>query len=466
MPDNATHVAVKHTSLRLVGELSEWINFHPQYLEKILNWLLAGLNSPKVSSEAANSLQNICCSCKSHMSHHLDTLIHILDSLDNFNLKVPAANGLLKGVAILLIDLPHQRITEYMWKLCQQQINPLYEAVRKSEQNPDAIVRNSSTDPVLYLDRLATIFRHVTPRIPENVQHPCLPVAIESWNVLKEIGTKFVSDIRIMERYCRTLRFAIRNVRTQALPILNPLIEQMTGIYQSHPHSVFLYLGSILVDEFYVVPAATPELLSMLVKFLDRTFQLLQAENGLRDHPDTVDDFFRLNARFIQRLTLPYLNSGDHVVKIIDCGLSAIKLEHRDANASVMKFFLDLLHCGRSKEDRPDYKERHQLVVKLKDDLFLGEKLVHNLLHAVVCTLPSYTYFDAGDILYELMCFDRVKVCGWLKSAVESLPTKNEKTGTEIVTRQQLVGFYNQVTKAEEPRQVAEAIREFCRLWR
>ena len=51
----------------------------------------------------------------------------------------------------------------------------------------------------------------------------------------------------------------------------------------------------------------------MLEAFLPGTFGLLQAqENGLRNNPDTVDDFFRLNARFLQRAPLPYLQS-DHI---------------------------------------------------------------------------------------------------------------------------------------------------------
>lgn len=37
IPDTA-HVAVRHTSLKLVGELCEWVDRHPEYLERILNW--------------------------------------------------------------------------------------------------------------------------------------------------------------------------------------------------------------------------------------------------------------------------------------------------------------------------------------------------------------------------------------------------------------------------------------------
>jgi hypothetical protein len=46
---------------------------------------------------------------------------------------------------------------------------------------------------------------------------------------------------------------------------------------------------------------------------------------GMRARPDTVDDFFRLNARFLQRATLPYLASH-FLPSIIACALQATGL--------------------------------------------------------------------------------------------------------------------------------------------
>lgn len=38
LPEN-THIAVRHTSILLLGELCEWINSHPQSLGKVLKRL-------------------------------------------------------------------------------------------------------------------------------------------------------------------------------------------------------------------------------------------------------------------------------------------------------------------------------------------------------------------------------------------------------------------------------------------
>lgn len=38
-----THIAVKYTSILLLGELSEWIEKHPQVLDPVLNFLVQSL---------------------------------------------------------------------------------------------------------------------------------------------------------------------------------------------------------------------------------------------------------------------------------------------------------------------------------------------------------------------------------------------------------------------------------------
>lgn len=98
----------------------------------------------------------------------------------------------------------------------------------------------------------------------------------------------------------------------------------MVSVYQVYPHSCFLYLGSILVDEYGMEEGCRQGLLDMLkvggdAEFVSSlaanitvgaheglfllqalcmpTFQLLEQQNGLRNHPDTVDDLFRLATR-------------------------------------------------------------------------------------------------------------------------------------------------------------------------
>lgn len=99
LPEN-THIAVRHTSILLLGELCEWINSHPQTLEPILNFLLACLSQKGLGSAASNALQSICTACPKHMAPQFQGLLIIARSIDDFAISNEAAIGLLKGMQL------------------------------------------------------------------------------------------------------------------------------------------------------------------------------------------------------------------------------------------------------------------------------------------------------------------------------------------------------------------------------
>ncbi|KAG8222278.1 hypothetical protein J437_LFUL003259 [Ladona fulva] len=475
LPEN-THVAVRHTSVLLLGELCEWIENHSETLEPILNFLLYCLHKPMLATAAANSLQSICSACSDHMGVHFNGLVQIVQSLDNFAISNDAAIGLLKGVAVILGGLPPDEIQRAMKQLCWIQVTPLCELVETSVKTE----KGTKTDPVLWLDRLATIFRHTSPVVENGKIHPCQPVITEIWPVLSNICTKYQADSRIMERCCRCLRFAIRCVGKQSLHLLEPLVKQIVTLYQQNQHSCFLYMGSILVDEYAADPTCTPGLLAMLQAFLEPTFALLEdppnqgsdptvgdtrfsaAGLGLKNHPDTVDDLFRLCARFLQRAPVPFLQSPA-IAPIVRCALMACTLEHRDANGSVMKFFNDLFYCGRNHEEREDFELRRNLVQRLIMDS--GQVLLNNLIHASIFCLHSYMLSDVADVIMELMLFNRMAFFQWLEVTVKSLPTTNAG-GSVTVTQKQLADFHRLLTRSEGSKDVTHALRDFALLYR
>lgn len=191
--------------------------------------------------------------------------------------------------------------------------------------------------------------------------NPCKPVFLEVWPVLSRTFDKYQTDVRIMERCCRSVRFMLRCVSKQLCEVLQSLVGQIVHIYSIHRHSCFLYVGSILVDEYATNDQCIQGLLDMMKAFIQPTFTILQEDNGLRNHPDTVDDFFRLCGRFIQRAPERFLRC-DALPSIVQCGLMATQLDHKEANTSVMKFFYDLIDAGIYGTKSPTHKERRELV--------------------------------------------------------------------------------------------------------
>lgn len=245
-----------------------------------------------------------------------------------------------------------------------------------------------------------------------------------------------------MERCCRVVRFMLRCVSQQVCDILENLVRQIIQIYSTYKHSCFLYVGSILVDEYATDFNCVQGLLDMLQAFLEPTFLLLQEENGLKNHPDTVDDFFRLCARFLQRAPIAFLQCVS-LVHILQCALSAATLDHKEANMSVMKFFYDLINQGQVGRNQPDYNERKILVKRILDEY--GQQLVTNLIHSCVYYLHSYMLSEVADVIVELLEFDRELTTKWLANGLETLPKSNG--GIMVATPLQLNEVHISMTR-------------------
>ncbi|NWU98125.1 TNPO3 protein, partial [Upupa epops] len=332
------HTAVRYTSIELVGEMSEVVDRNPQFLDPVLGYLMKGLCDQRLASAAAKAIHNICSVCRDHMAQHFHGLLEIARALDSFTLSPEAAVGLLKGTALVLARLPLEKIAECLSELCAVQVMALKKLLSQEPSN------GLSSDPTVPLDRLAVIFRHTNPIVENGQVHPCQKVIqeVSEWRLPRGWGLPGVGGGLSQN----SIDLSLRKVNL-------PLIDLMVNVYRAHQHSCFLYLGSILVDEYGMEEGCRQGLLDMLadgsVAFLQAlcipTFQLLEQPNGLQNHPDTVDDLFRLAARFIQRSPVTLLRS-QVMIPILQWAIAATTLDHRDANCSVMKFLRDLIHTG------------------------------------------------------------------------------------------------------------------------
>uniref|UniRef100_A0A8C0E4R3 Transportin 3 n=1 Tax=Balaenoptera musculus TaxID=9771 RepID=A0A8C0E4R3_BALMU len=370
--------------------------------------------------------------------------------------EVVDRNPQFLGTALVLARLPLDKITECLSELCSVQVMALKKLLSQEPSN------GISSDPTVFLDRLAVIFRHTNPIVENGQTHPCQKVIQEIWPVLSETLNKHRADNRIVERCCRCLRFAVRCVGKGSAALLQPLVTQMVNVYHVHQHSCFLYLGSILVDEYGMEEGCRQGLLDMLQALCMPTFQLLEQQNGLQNHPDTVDDLFRLATRFIQRSPVTLLRS-QVVIPILQWAIASTTLDHRDANCSVMRFLRDLIHTGVANDHEEDFELRKELIGQVMNQL--GQQLVSQLLHTCCFCLPPYTLPDVAEVLWEIMQVDRPTFCRWLENSLKGLP-KETTVGAVTVTHKQLTDFHKQVTSAEECKQVCWALRDFTRLFR
>jgi transportin-3 len=138
MPTVSTHVAVRHSALRLMGELADWMDAQPGFLQRVLNWLLEALHEPQLANEAATALNNICSVCHTHLVPFLEGLVVIAQQMDAFALKANAANGILKGVTVVMNRLPPEQMQAQVRVVCWFQLAPLAATVQAHENGGGA----------------------------------------------------------------------------------------------------------------------------------------------------------------------------------------------------------------------------------------------------------------------------------------------------------------------------------------
>lgn len=452
-PNISYHVAVKYTAIHLIGELGRWIDKSPKVLDTVLSILYQGLQTKELASISAESLQEVCSSCQKKMAQHFTILLQIVQVIDSLSITATATLEFFQGVARVLSELPQEQIEEGLKQMCVQQVHLLAQLLGG---------RNGGhTDPVLFLDRIATIFRYTDVKVKNGGDHPCFAVAKEVWPVISMTFTKYQSDVRVMERCCRCIRFVIRCLGTHFCPLLGELVTQMVQVYSANHHSCFLYLGSILVDEFGTNQNCVPGLIQTVEALCPASFTLLNNEEGFVHHPDTVDDLFRLCTRCVQACPVAFLNSSvaDSIVK---CAIAASTLSHREANTSVMTFLRDLIHGPNDKYAGTDIDNLRKLITRVMSKH--GQDVTVGLVHACAGKIPSYMVPNIGDVLWEMLCYNKQQASNWIAKALEMLPLQTI-SGTTMVTKEQLMEFHHTLTSADACKVVSRAARTFSRLY-
>lgn len=444
-----SHVMLKQTSVVLVGQLSKWISAHPQLIDAILQFLTVALQERDLSSAAATSLQHLCTACTKEMTPHYSSLVQLITVCDELNISAAATLGLLKGVICVLSQLEADECKECVKRLCISQMQQL-----------EQLMQTPGSDVTIPLDRVATIFRgfHGDDTRSSNASQQqqvtaviCQQVFKEIWGGLEVVLSTFSHENRVVERWCRCVRFAVRSAGSSDDVILNMIAQAITTSYHRHQHSCFLYLGSVLVDVY----DSHPSLLQMLNTFLQPLFRLLNKDQGLDDNPDTVDDLFRLCTRFVDKSPLQFLQH-EACSPLLKCAITCLKHQHRDANMSVTKFLRSLITS-------PLQQQNGGKVIVDKVVKSFGYEVTSQSLQACLFHIPSFLYPDIAELWWALMQHDRAVFSEWLKETLGNLPVEQTLA---TATYEQTLTFHAQVTACDQYKNVSYYLRDFCRLYR
>ncbi|VDO47181.1 unnamed protein product [Haemonchus placei] len=170
-----SHPALLLTSVDLVGCANEWLSKNPSFLGKAVEWLLHLAVTPAFAAPAAEAIDKIVVRSSSELTHLIPLLVQLvphLESSQSQGKKMEAAiSSCLKACTILIMNLPEDGIRLRLGEMCQPIIQRLHMVLsstpvismnNENERAADSWARIAG-EPVLWIDRIATIFREVRP---------------------------------------------------------------------------------------------------------------------------------------------------------------------------------------------------------------------------------------------------------------------------------------------------------------
>lgn len=458
------HVSVKCTGIRLVGELCEWLNKHPHFISNSLNFVCNGFTNPILCQVAANTMLNICTQCQQHMLNHLESLINMAVSIDNFEIPNDASIELLKGTVVILSNLPSNEMVGPLIKICNIQVEGLQKAATGNSHEKG----NIKNSPAFWLDRLTAIFRTIKIRTIVNDTHPCQAVVEQSWPVISLVLNKYQKDTKTTESCCRALRFMLRSTEKYSQSILVDVVNTVVNLYRINHMSCFLYLGSILVDIYGIEVEFKTGVIEMMQIFTKEAFDFIiknctNVENldELRKHPDTVDDFFRLSLRFMQRCPLEFIESPIFS-PIMTLAVTTLNLDHRDANLSVTKFLSEFISISHKPQIKGLNETNMNLVNRVLDEI--GYKMIENTINSTINMTTRDTKDGIADVLSEILSTNRKFIDASLINVLKTLRKSNQH-GNEIVNEKQLMEVHRKIMQSDSSTEVINALCQLEQLY-
>ncbi|CAK9295270.1 unnamed protein product [Gordionus sp. m RMFG-2023] len=538
--------AFVNTCVELISDMSEWLAYSPDYLDSSLNFLFAILivspTKDALKLSCLRAVTNICGHASKNtgsqsllITKYLPNLLILSESqngtldatsssnlvlknsiddeaakLRNVSLNHACRQELIKAICIILPYLKDQTsITQCLSVICEKLIQGLLHEINSKSMDSDC-------DPSPWLDQISSLFKPFTIYKSSTIPSILTPMIGKIWPVLNQLFLAFQNCEHKTEKICRTIKHIFRAVGREGSSFILPqLVGTILNLYQTKHHSSYLYLGSVIVEEFYPDTNYKSGLIQMFENFTlhtityicDKVFmtdvsnthnspsqkilqlpqeymeywnKLEQPEtilSALKQIPDNIEDYFRLCQKFVKYLTLPFLKNQyfPHVFKIF---ISSCYLDHREAHSASMLFLCDFISvCSSDSQDNSDNQhEKKRFLDTLLNEK--GQTIIDSLIKAIVFNLSSQLYPEVADVIYELMVYNKRNVTYWIDSTLHDIQQQRQNLlnssqlsaslspESSLLSEQCLNEFRLSILNATQEKHITRAFRELAQIFK
>jgi hypothetical protein len=311
-------VALKTTSIELIGRVAKWVAYNPLYIPDILQTLTSCLSHAGLAVCASESLSEVLRAC-THVMTPFSLPIHDLHDLvsrqrDAHALPLSADLNLLDGICTAMSSFDQQT--------CGAMLSAVVAPIARSlsSQLTQGYVHDTHL-VMANIDRLTAVVRFTRVSYVSG-EHPVMAAFLLLQPLCQRV-LEVVTTEQACEKVCRLYKYCIRCTGKCFATYLRPMSAHLLTAFQSKQYSPLIYAASICVTEFGSSHGAHDELLySMLWGFSSAFFAKCQTLTDFQNYPDVVEEYFHLLARYCTVycvLCIVLTNYTVHTIQYIIC---------------------------------------------------------------------------------------------------------------------------------------------------
>ncbi|KAJ7520940.1 hypothetical protein O6H91_19G030900 [Diphasiastrum complanatum] len=215
---------------------------------------------------------------------------------------------------------------------------------------------------------------------------------------------------------------------------MGPLLEELQERFQCYQHPCLLYLASEVIKIFGSDQSCAEYLGTLITTLLGKTVSLLQSIEDFTLRPDLADDCFLFSSRCVRYC--PHLLVPSTIFpSLLDCAMTGITVQHREACRSVLTFLEEVFELTRAAGGKP-YQTTVDITV-----LPRGSALTRVLIAALAGALPESRL---DEVIHTFLSFAHLygsKVVQWAQEAASLIPTA-------VVTEAEKLNFLQALSSA------------------
>lgn len=414
---------LRFAAIMVLGRYTEWTAQHPEFLESQLSYLIEAFQAAdkEVLQAAAQSLKYFCVDCKDLLASQVDQLQGFYNQMLD---KLPdkSKEELTEAVAAVV----GAQKSEDSYRLLKLYCDPLVQRLMAKANN--ASTDEAKCDLADHINLLTHFAQQVIPGVPAGAENPAVKYWQEVFPILSTILGNFINNVPICERICRCWRAMVIAYRTDIIPLLPALANNLADGFLKSKQGCFLWASASILREFAEdrehVPAGLVN--DIYAFFEQQATAMLRIMSDLppNDLPDLIEDFYRLLIDALLYFPHNFIPSP-LLTPIFESAISTLAMDKREPLSATLHYLRDLLcYAGENPPtvslDRSSYPRLRQIVHELL--LSRGDALIKQALAGMMITFPPDCVFDGSALVMSMFEIFPTQTTAWVEQTIRMLP--------------------------------------------